>query len=59
MDMGVVMKPHLRVVRGCGRPGKPWEYRLLAVLEWIGSVHFMVYPLLVVAFFWWLRYGHR
>jgi hypothetical protein len=51
------MKPHLRLVPSHGRPGKPWEYRLLAVLTFIGSVHFMVYPLLVVAFFWWLRWG--
>ena len=53
------MKPHLRVMRGGARKSARWHWRFIHVCEWIADVHLFVYPLLVVAFFWWLAYGHR
>ena len=53
------MKPHLRVIRG-GTPKSPcWHWRVITVMEWVADIHLMIYPLLLVAFFWWLAYGHR
>ena len=41
-------------------PGRRrWHWRVIHVCEWIADVHLFIYPLLVVAFFWWLAYGHR
>jgi hypothetical protein len=53
------MKTHLRVIRGGARKTSRWQWRLITVFEWIADVHLFIYPLLVVAFFWWLAYGHR
>ena len=53
------MKLHLRVIRGGARKADRWHWRVIHVCEWVADVHLFVYPLLVVAFFWWLAYGHR
>jgi hypothetical protein len=52
------MKTPLRVLYGGTRKPSRQE-QLIHCLEWVAGIHWVVYPLLVVAFFWWLAYGHR
>jgi hypothetical protein len=53
------MKTHLRVVRAGAPKADRWQWRLIAVFDWMASVHWVIYQLLVVAFLWWLAFGHK
>jgi hypothetical protein len=53
------MRPRLRIIRGSARKYDRWHWRFIHGCEWGADVHWVVYPLLIVAFFWWLAYGHR
>jgi hypothetical protein len=53
------MARRLYVVRDTRSAAERRQWRQVRVWEWVADVHWIVYPLLVVAFFWWLAYGHR
>ena len=55
----MVRKRHLRIIRGEHNKSAQRHRRIITIFEWIADVHLFVYPLLVVAFFWYLQYGHR
>jgi hypothetical protein len=53
------MKTHVRLVRADAPTADWWQWRLIAVFDWMAGVYWVIYPLMVVAFFWWLAFGHK
>jgi hypothetical protein len=52
-------RTHVRVVDTASRRKRRRQWRVVRFWDGVAEVHWVVYPLLVLAFFWWLAYGHR
>ena len=53
------MKRHLEVVDGAYQRKLRRQWRFVRVMEWVADVHLFIYPLLVLAFFWYFAFGSK